>query len=664
MKKSIFFLVFLPALLFGSACSRKRWDGDKRVIVLGIDGMDHRIVEELFAQGKLPNLRRLAEEGGFRPLWSSIPPQSPVAWSNFITGQNPGGHGIFDFIHRDPETYLPYLSISETIPPRTTIKLGKYIIPLSRARVELKRKGKAFWEYLDETGIPAVIFKIPSNYPPVESGVGSLSGMGTPDLQGSYGIYQYYTSDASDVPEDYSGARFHVVEVAADSVEAVVEGPVNSMVAGAPVMTVPFTAWLDTDNLTARIDIQGKEIILDQGQWSDWVVFSFRPLALAPATRGIGRFFLKEVHPRFRLYLTPINVDPVKPALPIDWPRGWAQSLAGRVGRFYTQGMPENTKAFTNATFTMEEFLSQVELVLEENDKIYDDLLRRFDRGFLFFYFSTLDLGSHVFWYLRDPSHPVHDPAELKRYGDLLARLYERMDEAVGKALEFVDENTTLLVMSDHGFGPFYRNFHLNKWLFDNGYLALRRGAKTGSLEDIDWSRTRAYGMGLNALYLNLKGREKHGIVTTGAEAEALIEELVEKLESLKNPSTGESIIRRVHRREEVYDGPHVVQAPDLLVAYDWGWRVSYESALGEVTREMITVNQEKWSGDHCGATEIVPGVVFSNRPIKHPEPHLYDLAPTILSEFGIAVPGEMIGKNIFDAASRDWKPERALPYF
>ncbi len=665
MKRLVVRAVLFVLLASVWGCSRPpRWEGDTRVIVLGIDGMDYRIVEELFAEGRLPNLRALAEEGAFKHLWSSVPPQSPVAWSNFITGRDPGGHGIFDFIHRDPATYLPYLSTSETIPPRRTIRLGRYIIPLSSARVELKREGRAFWEYLDDDGIPAVVFKIPSNYPPVEAGAGSLSGMGTPDLQGSYGIYQYYASDPAHIPEDYSGARFHLVEIVDEAVEGVVEGPVNTYLEDAPIMTVPFTAWLDPENLTARIDVQGREIILDQGQWSEWVVFSFRPAALLPAVRGIGRFYLQEVHPGFRLYLTPINVDPARPALPIDYPRGWARSLADEVGYFYTQGMAEDTKAFTNATFTLEEFVAQIDMVLEENNRVYRHLLDNFERGFLFFYFSTLDLGSHALWHLRDPNHPIHDPEESARHGDLLARLYDQMDEAVGRALEHVDENTTLIVMSDHGFGPFYRNFHLNQWLLDNGYLRLRRGARTGTLDDIDWSRTRAYGLGLNALYVNTRGREGRGIVSPGAERESLIRELAERLEALQYPSTGESVVLRAHRREEVYDGPRVSRAPDLMVAYDVGWRVSYESALGEVTGELFTLNLERWSGDHCGATEIVPGVVLSNRPIHHPQPHLYDLAPTILAEFGLAAPEDMIGINLFDPAAEEWEQIRALPYF
>ena len=264
--------VLLSCLLSLNCGRRAEWAGDKKVIVLGFDGLDPRIVREMFAKGKLPNLRKLAEMGGFKDLWSSIPPQSPVAWSNFITGKNPGGHAIFDFVHRDPSTYLPYLSTSETIPPMRTLKVGEYVIPLSSGSVVLKRQGKAFWEYLSEKGIPAVIFKIPSNFPPVECGAKSVSGMGTPDLMGTYGIYQYFTTCASDIPKDPSGAEFTRVSCVGDVVRSSIAGPRNSYKKGSPKITVDFTACLDPLQRMARIALPGQRIILSQGEWSDWIV--------------------------------------------------------------------------------------------------------------------------------------------------------------------------------------------------------------------------------------------------------------------------------------------------------------------------------------------------------------------------------------------------------
>ena len=643
-------------LLFIS-CSVAGAGDKKKVIVLGFDGMDPRIVRSLFEEGKLPHFKKLAEMGGFTNLWSSIPPQSPVAWSNFITGKNPGGHAIFDFIHRDPKTYLPYLSMSETIPPKTTIKPGSYCFPLSKGQVILKREGTAFWEYLDRHDIPSVIFKIPSNYPPVEAGNGSVSGMGTPDLVGSYGTYQYFTTDREDIPKDYSGARLTLVDVIDGAVKQVIEGPPNTYLQSAPTMEIPFTAWIDPDNPVVGIDLPDQRIILKEGEWSDWVVLSFKPLPLLPAMTGICRFYAKQVHPYFKLYVTPININPKDPILPIDWPHGFAREVADNAGFFYTQGMPEDTKALTNNTFTTREFYVQSQMVLKERNRLFDYLFGQFREGLFFFYYSSTDLGTHIFWHLRDKNHPAYDPVARAELGDVVAQIYEEMDQTVAKVLDRLDDDTTFIIMSDHGFSPVYKNFHLNAWLERNGYLVLNQGKTAGSLlaGDVDWSRTRAYALGFNALYINLRGREGQGIVAPGAERDRLVRELAAKLAAIRDPENGHPVIKRVHRREDVYQGPYLEQAPDLLVGYDWGYRTSWESALGDiVSGDLLTLNMEKWSGDHCGATEIVPGILFCNKKIVMERPHLYDLPPSILAEFGIEKPADMIGSSIFSPPPPD----------
>ncbi|MDP8235114.1 MAG: alkaline phosphatase family protein [Candidatus Erginobacter occultus] len=645
-------LIFLTALLLLS-CSRSSGSG-KKVIVLAIDGMDPRIVQSMIDRGKLPHFKKLAEMGGFKNLWSSIPPQSPVAWANFITGQNPGGHAIFDFIHRDPDNYLPFLSLTETIPPKTVLKPGSYVFPISGGQVVLLREGKAFWEYLDEAGIPATLFKIPSNYPPVEAGEGSVSGMGTPDLMGSYGIYQYFTTDRTDIPEDYSGARLTLVDVVDGAVKEVIEGPPNTYLEEAPTLEIPFTAWIDPQEPVIRIDLPGEEIILKEGEWSDWVVLSFKPLPVIPAMTGIVRFYARQVKPYFKLYVTPVNINPKAPILPIDYPSGTAAEIADAVGFYYTQGMPEDTKALTNNSLSTREFYGLSRMILEERTRIFHHLFDQFEEGLFFFYYCSIDQGTHIFWHLRDENHPVYDAEARAELGDVIEELYAAMDPVVAKILDRLDEKTTLIIMSDHGFSPLYRNFQLNSWLERNGYLTLKYGRQGGSLlaGDVDWSRTRAYAIGLNALYVNLRGREGNGIVNPGPERDRLVKELVEKLEAVRDPETGQSVVKRVHPREDVYSGPYVERAPDLMVGYDWGYRTAWESALGDVVAgELVTDCEDKWSGDHCGATEIVPGILFSNRPLLLDGPHLYDITPSILAEFGLPKPEQMPGSNIFEPA-------------
>ncbi len=645
-------LILLTAFLLLS-CSRSSEPG-KKVIVLAIDGMDPRIVQSMIDEGKLPHFKKLAEMGGFKNLWSSIPPQSPVAWANFITGQSPGGHAIFDFIHRDPENYLPYLSLTETVPPKIVIKPGSYVLPIAGGEVVLLREGKAFWEYLDEAGIPATLFKIPSNYPPVEAGTGSVSGMGTPDLMGSYGIYQYFTTDRADIPGDYSGARLTLVDVVDGAVREVIEGPPNTYLEEAPTLEVPFTAWIDPEEPVIRIDLPDEEIILKEGEWSDWVVLSFKPLPVVPAMTGIVRFFARQVKPYFKLYVTPVNINPKDPILPIDYPSGYAAEVAEAAGFYYTQGMPEDTKAPTNNSLSTREFYGLSRMILEERTRIFHHLFDQFEEGLFFFYYCSIDQGTHIFWHLRDENHPMYDAEARAELGDVIEELYAEMDPVVAKILDRLDENTTLIIMSDHGFSPLYRNFQLNSWLERNGYLVMKYGRKSGSLlaGDVDWSRTRAYALGLNALYVNLRGREGSGIVNPGPERDRLVEELAEKLEAVRDPRDGRPAVKRVHRREDVYSGPYVERAPDLLVGYDWGYRTAWESALGDVVAgDLFSDCQDKWSGDHCGATEIVPGILFSNKPLLLDGPRLYDITPSILAEFGLPVPEQMTGRNIFAPA-------------
>lgn len=622
----------------------------KRVLVLGMDGLDPQIVERLMQQGKLPNFSVLKERGDFRRLATSVPPLSPVAWSNFITGMDPGGHGIFDFIHRDPATVAPYLSTSRVEPPGKAIRLRGWLFPLSGGRVELLRRGKAFWELLAAKGIPTTINGIPANFPPVNSAALSVSGMGTPDIQGTYGTFSFFTDTPPDDDEDISGGQIFPVTVADHRVEATLHGPANTFREQGGTATIDFVVRIDPEHPVAKIVIQGSEILLNQGEWSEWVRVEFSLVPFLKSVSGICRFYLKEVHPNFKLYVTPINLDPEAPALPISTPASYAKDLARAVGLFYTQGMPEDTKALNGDILDEEEFLALARTVLAERLAMLEHELKRFRAGLLFFYISSPDPIQHMFWRPMDTDHPAHERSAGNRYGGTIELVYREMDRIVGRALAEVDDRTTLIVMSDHGFAPFYRYFNLNTWLKDNGYLALMTGREWGESslsQGVDWRGTRAYGLGLNALYLNLRGRERSGIVPPDKKA-TLLDEIARKLLAVRDPATGRPIVLRVYKASEVYAGSQVESAPDLIVGYNRGYRASGKTALGEIPEGLVGDNTEKWSGDHAMAAELVPGVVFSNRKIKVPDPALTDLTVTILSEFGLQAGEGMRGRPIF----------------
>ena len=654
-------IAFLIVAFFGCSQSEQKIpaaNADAKVIVVAFDGLDPKLATQWMDQGILPNMSKLRKEGGFSTLGTSVPPQSPVAWSNFITGKNPGGHGIFDFIHRDPKSYLPYLSTSKTSEPGKFFKIAGYKIPTDGGEVTLLRKGKAFWEYLGQAGIDTTIFCVPSNYPPVEGPFKTLAGMGTPDLLGGYGMFSYFTTDPPKPKpgEEITGGKVYPVEVINGKVGGRILGPKNTFIdlpkgERAPDSEVPFTVFLDPDSDAALIEIEDERILLKKGEWSDWVQIKFEMVPLLVSVKGMVRFLLKSTRP-FALYVSPINIDPRDPALPISTPPEYAAKLAEvHGGPFHTQGIPEDTKALSNEILDNGEFLQQAWTVLDERLDLYRYQLSQFHKGFLFFYFSSSDQLSHMFWRTMDKEHPAYDSTKDSAYTNIMKEVYIRMDKALGEAIEKAGTDTTLIVMSDHGFAPYYKSFHLSSWLLDNGYLTLVDPTERDSdfLMNVEWMGTKAYTLGINGLYLNLIGREDMGIVRP-ASADKLLDELVEKLEAITDPETGQKVILKAYKTSEVYKGQHTENAPDLIIGYASGYRSSWETALGKFPEgDLLRPNEDEWSGDHCMAASEVPGSLFVNRPLKLKNPKLYDLPVTIIELFGIQRPTDMIGHNLFE---------------
>lgn len=623
---------------------------NEKVLILGFDGMDPHLTNVWMSEGKLPAFKRLIGQGGFRRLGTSIPPQSPVAWSNFIAGTNPGGHGIFDFIHRDPKNYWPVFSAALTEEAKKTIRVGNWILPIKGGDVRNLRKGKAFWQILEEHDIPATIFKIPANYPPVASRQKTFSGMGTPDLLGNYNSFRYYTTEPKEIKEDIGGGSIHPVYVIGNRVDAKLPGPVNTFKKDRPEAEIEFKVFLDRQNPVAKIVIQDQEFILREKEWSGWkrIRFSLIP---TQSVGGICMFYLKEVRPNFKLYVSSINVDPADPALPLSTPLSYAAQLEKRFGPFFTKGLPADTSALDNDILDEGEFLEQDDFVLEESKAMLDDELARFDSGLLFYYISSTDQRQHMFWRLLDEKHPAYDAGLAAKYGKVIENTYGEADQILAKAMDKIDRETVLIVMSDHGFNPFSRSFSLNAWLKENGYHVLTNPFKqeTGNLfPDTDWSRTKAFGVGLNGLYINQRGREAEGIVGDGAEKENLVREIARKLEEFVDPKTGEKVLWKAYVSKDVYSGPFGGEAPDIILGFNRGYRISFGSPLGKIEKNVLEDNRGKWSGDHMGAAEILSGIVAANRPILAEAPALYDLTATILNVFGIKKPKNLIGKTIF----------------
>ncbi len=636
--------------LLAVACGKGHRRDVPPVIVLGFDGMDPELTGKMIAEGKLPNLAKLAHSGGFQRLGTSVPPQSPVAWSNFITGMDSGGHGIFDFIHRDPKTMIPYLSTSHAEESTKFVRINKYQFPLDGGEILLLRHGKPFWEALEDRGVETTIIRMPANFPPSGAASHELSGMGTPDLQGTPGTFSFYTSELfAYYGKKVSGGEVHEVFVEDGKMEDKLYGPSNPFLQKAERATTPFTVLLDPDVDAAKVVVGDEQVLLKKGEWSDWVPVDFK-LIPTQHLKGICRFYLQEVRPELKLFVSPINFDPADPALPISHPADYAAELAEATGRYYTQEMPEDTKALKEGVFSPQEFLVQARFVVDDLIQQYEYVLDQYKGGLLFYYFGNTDQVGHMMWRTLDPGHPAYDPAVDGPLATVMPDLYEKFDRIVGYTLDHMPKDALLVVMSDHGFASWRRAFHLNSWLRDNGYLVpLDPSRKEGGeyFSNVDWGKTRAYALGLNGLYVNLKGREKNGIVEPG-EKKALLDEIGAKLLEVRDPWDGQVAITKVYQSEEYYrDRGYLDIGPDMQIGYRKTVRGSNESALGALTAEWFSDNTNAWNGDHCMDHEAVPGVLFTSRPLKKTATCLKDLAAAILAEYGIEnFPASAAGKR------------------
>jgi predicted AlkP superfamily phosphohydrolase/phosphomutase len=635
---------------------KKRGGAGKKVIVLGIDGMDPVLSEQLMNAGKLPNFNKLRKLGGFHTLGTSIPPQTPVAWCNFINGAGPGSHGIFDFIHRHPEKQcFPFFALSETVAGEGYWEIGDYKVPLfwpfdhKAAATLLRRQGIPFWDYLDKAGVYSVFYDLPCNYPPSPSKYGNhqcLSGMSTPDMLGTYGTYQHFAEDGPIRTKDKGGGKRSMLFFENEAAHIKLIGPTNNLLINPEPATIDFSVYRDKQAKAAVIEIQNQRILLKEGQWSRWLKLDFEmsKVGLNEHISSICRFYLQEVSPNFRLYVSPINSDPTDSALKITEPPEFIKEISEKLGLFYTTGFQEDYNALKHRVFTDAEYATQADYVLAERLNLLEYAFENYDDGLLFFYFSSTDLQSHMFWWDSDEKHPTRSTSDAKEYFNKIHKLYQKLDSVFGDILSRYGDKATIIVMSDHGFTNFKRQFNLNSWLKENGYLYPPDASSI--LRDVEWSSTKAYGLGINGLYLNLKGRERDGIVEPGQQREELIQELITNLEAVRDKN-GRQVIRKVHRTDKAYTGPATALAPDLIIGYYRNYRASWATCLGDMTKEVLLDNDSAWSADHCADVSEVPGVIFSNKPIGADAPALVDVGPSILTEFGLKIPSSMEGKNV-----------------
>lgn len=604
----------------------------------------------MLERGELPNLARVRQLGSYSRLRTTYPAQTPVAWSSFATGTNPGGHGIFDFISRDPVTYMPDAALSRFERPKSAF---------ASPQVVNQRKGTPVWQVLSKAGVPSIVLRCPCTFPPEEIKGQMLAGVGVPDLRGAQSKGTFYTQ-AQGVKANES-EQVVMLPPGTDFKTHVI-GPRNTKQSPPADAKAEIHIQVNKAAKSLTIETGGSpgRIEVAQGAWSDWVRFKFK-LSMLQSVMGIARFYVRQIEPQVEFYISAINFDPTVPLFPVSSPAAYAKDLSGAIGLFSTLGMAEDHNGLNNGRFDERAYLDQCELTIAERERMMKFELDRFSEGLFFTLYDTPDRVQHMLWRFRDRSHPGFEPDLGHDFSTLVEQHYARCDKFLAPMLDKADENTLLIVLSDHGFNTFRRAFDTNTWLYQNGLLALRNGGKPGedlgeAFAAVDWSKTYAYAVGLGGIYLNFKGREREGILEEGTEAERVRNAIATGLPEVTD--SGAEAIRSVIRREQIYSGPYTANAPDLLVNFAPGFRVSWQSAVGGFANSLIEDNLRKWSGDHIIDPEVVPGILFMNKSAVAPPlsrslrqggsgRNIIDLAPTILNYLGVPVPQTMEGTNL-----------------
>lgn len=651
-------ILFFPIRMAWIAIKRwRRGTGEarvRRVVVMGLDGLDPNLVQQYIDEGHMPNFARLAKEGYAGPLATTFPSISPVAWSSFTTGCNPGKHNIFDFLTADRRTYLPTLSSSDISAPLKTLKIGKYRFPLDKPHIQLFRRGKTFWKQLGENGVFSAILRVPISFPPEEFDGVQLSAMCAPDLKGTQGSFTAFSTK----PEEAATTGGERIKVKREGkvISGEIPGPPNSMLEDCPQLTIGFTITVDDGERSGLLVLEtGEEHTLKLGEYTPWVSLAYKA-GLGQKVYGIARLLVTSFSPTFNLYMTPINIDPENPALQISHPMVYSMYLAKSLGPFATLGLAEDTWALNERVIDEDQFLEQTHAIHDERERMFWSELEKIRRGLVVCVFDGTDRIQHMFYRFLDKDHPAARGFDVDKYKNAIRDIYVRCDHMLGKYLDQKKDDEEIFVVSDHGFCSFRRCMNVNSWLRDEGYLVMKEGKQTSGdfFVDVDWEKSRAYGLGLTGLFVNIKGREAKGIVER-SDAAALKAEIVKKLLALRDPAENDAVVvTGAWDAQNVFGvAPFVDNCPDVLIGFNKGYRVSWETVTGTATEEVFSDNIKAWAGDHCVDPRHVPGAIYTSMQLTCENPRLMDIGPTILELFGVARTPQMDGISLLDPERR-----------
>jgi predicted AlkP superfamily phosphohydrolase/phosphomutase len=673
------------AVALGCRASAPPQKVSQKLVIIGFDGMDPRLVQKWMDEGKLPNMKKVASRGGgVQPLETTHSPESPTAWASFATGVNAGKHNIYDFLVRDTNTYLPDLGMVSRQPPRFVLNY----IPIARPVIKSTRGGTSFWVTAGRNGVRSSILTVPVTYPPEDVPNGELlSGLPLPDIRATMGTFYYFGTDLSRYEEgntEFGGILKRLV-VDGDVAQTELVGPPNPIVRqqlreirakgglgeldkmkvaeleAREDIRLPMTIHWNRAARSATIDVGGNSVRLSEHEWSKWINLDFS-INLLVRVHGMAQLYLIGAGPELQLYMSPVNWKPDEPPAPMSAPPSFAGDLYERLGPYRTLGWAEATWPLNEDRIDEKTFMDDLYRAFDDRAQV---ILQRIDNrqwDLLVGVIESTDRVQHMMWRLIDPQHPMYDKTLAAKFGDTIERVYRKCDDFVGEVLQRIGPDTPLLIVSDHGFHSFRQSVNLNTWLVQEGFMAIQ-GQQPGEkkLEDlfgggtfwenVDWSRTKAYAMGLGQIYINLKGREGRGIISPGAESKAVQDDLAARLLTMTDPNTGTRMVDAVYKADDVYAGEFMKNAAELQVGLTDGYRVSWQSTLGGSPPGIVYPNMKKWSGDH-GSYDYkrTPGTLISSRPVAGGSngARIIDVAPTVLKYFGLALPGDLDGKPLF----------------
>lgn len=553
------------------------------------------------------------------------------------------------------------------------------------------KEGVSLWTLTGQAGIKTVVLGAPVAFPAEKVPNGRLiCGLGVPDISGTHGLWFRYSTRFPVVQSTETGGWEIPLTKTDNGWKGSIFGPPNILMQEEESRLKEMLPHVSPGRLreiqNRLVDIRRHKVLCseiqvkpfpskdkweitigknsqecEKGKWSDWFSVSFRISPILHLT-GMSRIYVFS-NETPEICMTPIQFHPyhVPRNIAISYPADFAAKMADKSGLFSTLGWATATNPFRDALLTEEAFWQDMEYHMASTEKMFFSEFAEKDWRLLISIFYIPDRAGHMYYRFLDPEHPrcKEDSEKFPLFQTKFQEVYKWIDSVVGKVLAQMGKEDTLLVCSDHGFAPFRYEVNLNRWLYQENYLALKDVAslekssrlvelfdpENSLLSQVDWKRTQAYALGLGNIFINLQGREPEGIVSPEDHSK-LCEEIRAKLLNLRH--NNKAVVDQANLCEEIYTGPYQKEGGDIVVGFSRGYRIAWQSTLGNLSAEVVTPNLSKWSGDHCSVSpRLIPGILFCNRKMAISQASLLDLAPTILALLGVPVPVDMEGKNL-----------------